>query len=222
MSTEVIVSIVGLVGAIVGAVLNGLLARKTSAAKIEKLKAEAEKARAEAAKTRGELENGLTVNMIGLPEMTFESAEDFARSLAAVLSRYILMEYLIRVGHPAKSRSRERNLVEVELFLSLNRKAIYAHLSTLATTTHLHGTNFEYRDLLRASIYNLDFISSLREALEEFVNCQAEGALRVDLGNRSAKIENALLHAFERTLMNPKLALLRSWDEEKFVQKYDL
>jgi hypothetical protein len=191
MPTEVIVSIVGLLGVIIGAALNSLLARKRNLAEIEKLRAEADKARAEADKTRAEM--GSTSGASGNSEITPELAEEFARSIANVLSRYALMEFLIRVGCPSKNRSKERNLVEVE-----------------------------FRDLLRASIYHRDFIDSLREALEDTVNNQTNGMLRADFGNTSAEIENILLRAFEKTLSNPRLALLSSWEGEKFTQKYNL
>ena len=220
MPTEVIVSIVGLLGVIVGAALNSLLARKRNLAEIEKLRAEADKARAEADKTRAEM--GSTSGASGNSEITPELAEEFARSIANVLSRYALMEFLIRVGYPSKNRSKERNLAEVEPFLSLHRKALYAHISTLTDTAYLGGTNFEFRDLLRASIYHRSFIDSLREALEDTVNNQTNGMLRADFGNTSAEIENILLRAFEKTLSNPRLALLSSWEGEKFTQKYNL
>lgn len=222
MPAEVIVSVVGLLGIVVGAVVNGLLARKKNLAKIEKLEAEADKARAEADKTRAELGGANVSDLRDRSDLTFEAAEEFARSAAAILSRYILMEFLVRLGYSARGRSKERNLVEIELFLSLNRKALYAHLSSLADAAHLSGTGFEYRDLLRASIYTQGFINDLRDALVEVADGQMSGMPRIDFGNVLARIENSLLRAFENALSNPALALLTSWEGEKFSQKYGL
>jgi len=216
MPTEVIVSVVGLFGILVGAVVNGLFARKKDQAKIEKLRAEADKARAEAGKARAESQDGAT------SDITFEAAEEFARTAAAILSRYILMELLIRLSYSARGRSRERNLVEVELFLSLNRKALYAHLSSLTDTARLAGTSFEYRDLLRASIYSQGFINDLREALVDMPEAQMIGVTRTDFVNVLVRVENSLWRAFENALSNPAVALLTSWEGEKFSQKYGL
>jgi hypothetical protein len=216
MPTEVIVSVVGLFGILVGAVVNGLFAHKTDQARIEKLKAEADKARAEAGKVRAESEGA------AVTDITFEAAEEFARSAAAILSRYILMELLVRLSYASRGRSRERNLVEVELFLSLNRKALYAHLSSLTDTARLAGTSFEYRDLLRASIYSQGFINDLRDALVDMPEAQASGITRADFVSVLVRIENSLWRAFENALSSPTMALLTSWEGEKFSQKYGL
>lgn len=222
MPTEVIVSVVGLFGIIMGAAMNSFLARKKNLAEIEEIRAQADKARAEAEKVRSELGGAVAAGPGHRSEIAFEAAEEFARSVAAILSRYVLMEFLVRLSYPNRSRSPERNLVEVELFLSLIRKALYAYLSSLIDTAYLAGTSFEYRDLLRASIYSQGFINDLRDALVDVPDGHLSGIARTHSGNVLIRIENSLLRAFENALSNPALALLSSWEGEKFSQKYGL
>jgi len=220
--TEVIVSLVGLLGLLLGAIVNGLWARTRNLAEAEKLKAEADKARAEASRTRFETAISAMPTLVDPREIASGQAEAFARALANVLSRFILMEFLIWWGGPPTKRSRHRDPVDVETFLSFHRKALYAHLSVLADTACLSGTGFEYCDLLRAALYNRNFIDSLRVVLEDAAHSHAERLLPADLDSLSATIENILLRAFEKALSNPKLTLLRSWEGERFAEKYGL
>jgi hypothetical protein len=55
MSTEIVVALVGIIGIIMGALVNQLLARKKTEAEIDKIKAETEKVRAESYKIRAEI-----------------------------------------------------------------------------------------------------------------------------------------------------------------------
>ncbi len=100
MPAEVIVSIVGLLGIVVGAAVNGLLARRKNLVEIEKFKAETDKARAEAERARADLGSAEAAGLNRRSDIAFEAAEEFARSAAAILSRMCTDEGRLPQGAP--------------------------------------------------------------------------------------------------------------------------